>query len=795
MKNKAGIIISSIFLFIFLCSGLLFILTPFVAEKYILPDLVEKLPFDEKELSLSRLTPWRLEGAVFFADKGRDSFSVAKVEARYSPASLLQGRVTSVSFDSAVLHVDKVESNLSLRGLRTKPPSTREAKRMELPVLPVIVEEIEFKDARMVVHEDGKAAHIIINGNVVPEYEQLPGSGSMLKALTASFSTQGAMELEGSIATEPDQDGHKVDFKLKMADLSQPLDHIDLLQNPQAGGRLNIQGHMRTEGMQAITDYDVQAELIDFSFQTGSMVLHNSAGDVPVSLRLQGDMEKADYQLRGLELHQPEQCTLLVDGQYDFGKAEVQGRISLLPARTQAAVNVGFQGTLGEKTMIHYQAKGEKFTLENGITAEPFSANGSVNIADGAVSAMLEATFPKITDPKHDLSLVGIAVELPFNSPPQAPGVVIPGNMRVEEIRYKEEHSGTLKGAISLAPDRMQLAAQLTTPFFENFRLTCSGEVMALDELGFQCSFPESDIESGRLPGYVSFPEDLEFSGKIGGEIRYTVAGGVQSGDAGITLKDLNISLNEYSLTGLSGSIKFPRLPYMTSSPSQLLAIDQIRLGKIFMSDARVALRVDDGEVVFIEKARLNWSGGLVEAGAVKLFKNMERVQTTLYCDRLQYTELLSQLGIGDAEGEGSLNGRLPVDFGREGIEFDNGFLFSTPGNSGIVRFKNTQKLRQGIAAMSQTVYLDYSMDALENFSYNWTKLTFNTEGEELLLTLQLDGKPAEPLPYGYKEGQIARSSEGKGIQHPIRLDVNFRLPMRELFRYGKNIQSFMENM
>ena len=121
---------------------------------------------------------------MFFADKGRDSFSVAKVEARYSPASLLQGRVTSVSFDSAVLHVDKVESNLSLRGLRTKPPSTREAKRMELPVLPVIVEEIEFKDARMVVHEDGKAAHIIINGNVVPEYEQLPGSGSMLKALT-----------------------------------------------------------------------------------------------------------------------------------------------------------------------------------------------------------------------------------------------------------------------------------------------------------------------------------------------------------------------------------------------------------------------------------------------------------------------------------------------------------------------------------------------------------------------------------------------------------------------------------
>jgi len=184
-----------------------------------------------------------------------------------------------------------------------------------------------------------------------------------------------------------------------------------------------------------------------------------------------------------------------------------------------------------------------------------------------------------------------------------------------------------------------------------------------------------------------------------------------------------------------------------------------------------------------------------VEAGAIKLFENMEKIETTLYCDRLHYTDLLSQFGIGDAEGGGSLNGRLPLIISREGIEFDNGFLFSTPGNSGIVRFKNTQKLRQGMAGMGKTVYLDYSMDALENFSYNWTKLTFNTEGEELLLQLQLDGKPAEPLPYGYQEGQIARSGEGGGIQHPIRLDVNFRLPMREMFRYGKSIQSFMENM
>ena len=86
-------------------------------------------------------------------------------------------------------------------------------------------------------------------------------------------------------------------------------------------------------------------------------------------------------------------------------------------------------------------------------------------------------------------------------------------------------------------------------------------------------------------------------------------------------------------------------------------------------------------------------------------------------------------------------------------------------------------------------------MDAWQNFSFNWTKLTFTTKGDELLLTLQLDGKPADPLPYDYKAGQMVKGSKGAGIQHPVRLDVNFSLPLRELFSYGKNIQSIMENM
>jgi len=141
------------------------------------------------------------------------------------------------------------------------------------------------------------------------------------------------------------------------------------------------------------------------------------------------------------------------------------------------------------------------------------------------------------------------------------------------------------------------------------------------------------------------------------------------------------------------------------------------------------------------------------------------------------------------------LNGRLPVKISKQGVVFDDGFLFSTPGDSGIVRFNDTTQLRRGIPDISNSTYLDYSMKALENFAYNWTKLSFNSKNDDLLITMQLDGKPADPLPFGYNNGRIVPSDQGPGLQHPIRLDVNFRIPMQALLQYGRNIQSIMEKM
>jgi hypothetical protein len=88
---------------------------------------------------------------------------------------------------------------------------------------------------------------------------------------------------------------------------------------------------------------------------------------------------------------------------------------------------------------------------------------------------------------------------------------------------------------------------------------------------------------------------------------------------------------------------------------------------------------------------------------------------------------------------------------------------------------------------------VDLAAEALKNFVYQWATVTMNTEGRELVVSLQLDGKPATPLPFVYDRdiggfARVSASSPGSNFQG-IRLDVNFRLPLDQLLHYKRLIK------
>jgi len=160
-----------------------------------------------------------------------------------------------------------------------------------------------------------------------------------------------------------------------------------------------------------------------------------------------------------------------------------------------------------------------------------------------------------------------------------------------------------------------------------------------------------------------------------------------------------------------------------------------------------------------------------------------------LYCDRLNLPMILEQLGGVNAEGIGTVNGRLPIQVKNGKIRFSDGFLFSTPGEGGKIHVTGTEMLTAGIPRNTpQYVQLELAREALKNYDYDWAKLNLKTEGDNAVLRLQLNGKPSKPLPFVYNKeiGGFAKVDVGnKGsIFQGIRLDVNFRVPLDKILHY-----------
>jgi hypothetical protein len=176
-----------------------------------------------------------------------------------------------------------------------------------------------------------------------------------------------------------------------------------------------------------------------------------------------------------------------------------------------------------------------------------------------------------------------------------------------------------------------------------------------------------------------------------------------------------------------------------------------------------------------------------------RIKRNKEEQQITLYCDGLKLADILTQAGISSVSGDGRVNGKIPLIIANGRLSFENAFLYSTPGTGGSIHFKNSEILLAGIPQDTQQYsQLDFAGEALKNFNYRWVTLNLQSQGEDAVLAMKLNGKPATPLPFQYNvnSGLFVRLADGdKGIDYPIDLDVNFHLPLNKIVNYGKNLK------
>lgn len=278
---------------------------------------------------------------------------------------------------------------------------------------------------------------------------------------------------------------------------------------------------------------------------------------------------------------------------------------------------------------------------------------------------------------------------------------------------------------------------------------------------------------------------------RLDAQARLDLSQGVPQLPASFKLTKVSIqhAQSKTVLTGGQASLAFTNTLDLRSKPDQQLAFERLQLGAVDLEKGDIRYQVEDLHSFLVEGCTLRWAGGRVGTQSFRINPSVEDYRVELYCDRVQLAQALEQFGMTQVQGGGTANGRIPLRYANGSLTFDDGFLYSTPGEKGVLRVQGTEILTAGVPQNSpQYGQLDLAAEALKDFAYEWAKIRMNTQGQELVVSLELDGKPAKPLPFIFDRevggfARVSASSPGSAFQG-IRLDVNFRLPLDQLLQY-----------
>ncbi len=392
------------------------------------------------------------------------------------------------------------------------------------------------------------------------------------------------------------------------------------------------------------------------------------------------------------------------------------------------------------------------------------------------------------------LKLSGTRLDLPYGSRPKVGGSS--GSFSVDRIVYNSRVLGDIQGRVTQQKHAFVFNAAHSSSLFPDMTTAFTGTVRTdgtrVPDAVVTVEIPpyelpaDSDLgpwvpaaEGVTLSGTVSARGNASFSSRgVRGDLELALQGGV-----------LRMAQKQISVEGIDARLHFPELPRLRSAPAQSLRFARAAMGGIVVDGGRFAFQLEPPDTLFVEKGRLSWCDGTVDAQSLRILSGKQDYQLSLYCQRLELSRILEQLGSVNARGTGTVNGRIPIVYSNGRIRFDDGFLFSTPGETGRIQLTGTDILTRGIpAGTPQFAQVELAREALKDYAYNWAKLGMVSEGEDFVMRLQFDGKPANPLPFIYKKdiGSFVRVEAGAqgSIFQGISLDVNLRLPLNQLLQY-----------
>ena len=407
----------------------------------------------------------------------------------------------------------------------------------------------------------------------------------------------------------------------------------------------------------------------------------------------------------------------------------------------------------------------------------------------------LQMTAGQLRDTQRGFSAGKIDASLPFNWPPVTkPGK---GSLKIGSVQFQRQVLGGLTGTLVQQESGLALAAVHQSKLLTGLRVSIEVKASASEatvDVKIPPYQPDADIDLGR---FAAAAAGFSVGGRLEADARlaWNAAGGT-SANARISLEGGHLTQTEHDimLTGIGAEIRFEDLVNLRSGPRQKLSVDRLTAGDVAASDLRMNFQMESASTLFIEKASVQWCQGMINTSAIRIKPEVDDYDLTLVCDRLNLAMVLRQLGAAQGSGDGAVSGVIPVHWSNGQLSFDKGFLYSTPGQPGTIQLHDTEFLLAGLAPGSpQHTQLDIATEALKDYTYNWAKLSLESNQETLLIKLQLDGKPNRLLPFAYDQSiGVLKRVQGKGQAEfkGIAIDLNFRSPINEILNYRELLKT-----
>ena len=426
----------------------------------------------------------------------------------------------------------------------------------------------------------------------------------------------------------------------------------------------------------------------------------------------------------------------------------------------------------------------------------PFGQDGS------GFSARLNVEDVSLGMEKQGLEVQGLNLELPFVWPPAVHAEK--GILQVAKFRKGGKELGRFEAGVVQNVEALSFNGFLQTPLLPEDKINLTGTVRLPKQKGSFADLAFS-LQKSSLDVNNFIPIIPELQGAVGtgnadvqGNLAISSCGLSGQTDFAFTNGQFILPDGETEFEDIDFRLQFPSLPLLNTLPMQQLSIGTIRKKKLLVNDVKVLFEVESPGSLFIEKISGRWSEGRVFTSSFRLQKGQDKFDLAIFCDRLELSSILSQFSLAEAGGEGRMSGRVPIAYAKGKFFIDDGFLFSSPGEKGYLKIKKSNYLETTIPAdVPHFSPLHFAGAAMADFEYNWAKLQIKSEEENLLLKLQVDGKPREKLPFRFDATnnvfvRLDDDSKG-GIDQPIKLDVNFNVPVNEMFYYKDKLMPLFQ--